>query len=233
MNPDELLVAYDAQLRTDAETPSAIDVTRLGPLRLVTFTGGRGFVTYQDLGGADADEIGRLVGEALEHYEADPEITKVEWKTRGHDRAPGLHEALLEHGFVQEESESIMIGEAQMLAVDVELPEGVTLRQVTEPADVEAMCAMQGEVFGDDPADGSSHRMAEAMLSRLAKDDGMELWVAEADGMIVSAGRSNPCRTRTSPASGVAPPDRNGAAGASTGHSPRPAPAPPWLVERR
>ncbi len=41
----EYLDAYDRQLRTDAETPSAVAVTRLGPLRLVTFAGGRGFVT--------------------------------------------------------------------------------------------------------------------------------------------------------------------------------------------
>lgn len=37
---------YDQQLRTDAETTSAIEVTRLGPMRLVTFPAGRGFVTY-------------------------------------------------------------------------------------------------------------------------------------------------------------------------------------------
>ena len=49
----EYLDAYDRQLRTDAETPSAVAVTRLGPLRLVTFAGGRGFVTYRDLGGVD------------------------------------------------------------------------------------------------------------------------------------------------------------------------------------
>lgn len=92
------LAAYDEQLRTDAETPSAVAVRLLGPLRLVTFAGGRGFVTYQDLGGADADEIGRLVAAALAHYEADPDVTRVEWKTRGHDHAPGLHESLVGHG---------------------------------------------------------------------------------------------------------------------------------------
>lgn len=51
------LGAYDAQLRTDAETPGALAVERLGPLRLVTFPGGRGFVTYRDLGGADAETL--------------------------------------------------------------------------------------------------------------------------------------------------------------------------------
>src|SRR5579884_4290947 len=94
------LRAYDEQLRTDAETPSAVSVQRLGPLRLVTFRGGRGFVTYQDLAGADADTIAGWVAGALAYYRADAEIETVEWKSRGHDRAPGLHDALVTHGFV-------------------------------------------------------------------------------------------------------------------------------------
>ena len=183
-----LLAAYDDQLRTDAETPSAISVTRHGPLRLVTFAGGRGFVTYRDLGGADAEAIGELVPQALAHYRADPDIDRVEWKTRGHDHAPGLHEALLRNGFTPDEPESIMIGDARALAEDVPLPDGVTLRRVTEEADVRAMSAMQDEVFGDAPSD----EMANALLRRLSFDDGMELWVAEAGGRIVSAGRLEP-----------------------------------------
>lgn len=184
------LAAYDEQLRTDAETPSAISVTRHGPLRLVTFAGGRGFVTYRDLGGADAGSIRRLVGEVLAHYQADPEVTRVEWKTRGHDHAPGLHEALLASGFVPDEPESIMVGEARRLALDISLPDGVSLRQVTDEPDVRAMSAMQDEAFGD----SVSERMADALLRRLSLDDGMELWVAEADGQMVSAGRLEPVR---------------------------------------
>ncbi|MFC4630507.1 GNAT family N-acetyltransferase [Promicromonospora alba] len=183
-----LLQAYDEQLRTDAETPSAISVTRLGPLRLVTFLGGRGFVTYRDLGGADEPEVRKLVADAIAHFRADGGITKVEWKTRGHDHAPGLHDALLEHGFVPEDPESIMIGEAAALAADVPLPDGVTLRQVTEEPDVRAMCAMQDEVFGAPVSDET----ANAILRRQALGDGMELWVAEADGQIVTAGRLEP-----------------------------------------
>jgi GNAT superfamily N-acetyltransferase len=185
MDASQLLAAYDDQLRTDAETPSAIAVTQLGPLRMVTFAGGRGFITYRDLGGADADAIQRLVPEALAHYEPDPEINRVEWKTRGHDHAPGLHDALLANGFVPEETESIMLGEAQALAVDVELPDGVTLRTVTDEADVRAMSAMQDEIFGDPPSD----EMADAILHRLTIDPTLELWVAEAGDEIVSAGR--------------------------------------------
>lgn len=183
-----LLAAYDEQLRTDAETPSAISVTRLGPLRLVTFAGGSGFVTYRSLGGADADDIRRLVPEALAHYRADPGINHVKWKTRGHDHAPGLHEALLSNGFVAGEPESIMVGEARLLAVDVALPPGVTLRRVTREPDVRAMSAMVDEAFGDPVSDG----IADALLRRLARADGMELWAAEADGRFVGAGRLEP-----------------------------------------
>jgi hypothetical protein len=184
------LRAYDDQLRTDAETPSAERVTTLGPLRLVTFAGGRGFVTYRSLGGADAREIAEFVVRALEHFRSDDRVTRVEWKTRGHDRAPGLHEALLANGFVAAEPESIMIGPLEALAVDVPPPSGVTLRRVTSEDDVRAMSAMVDEVFGE-PVDPG---VADALLARLARDDGMELWVAESDGRMVAAGRLEPVR---------------------------------------
>ena len=53
-----------------------------------------------------------------------------------------------------------MIGEARALAVDVVLPDGVTLRRVTEESDVRAMAAMQDEVFGDHDGRGDGDRHA-------------------------------------------------------------------------
>ena len=96
MPVQEYLDAYDRQLRTDAETPSALAATRLGPLRLVTFAGGRGFVTYRDLGGADG-AVSPGGWRALAHYRRSW-ITRVEWKTRAHDLAPALHDALVRNG---------------------------------------------------------------------------------------------------------------------------------------
>lgn len=187
-DPAWLLAAYNEQLRGDAETPGAVSVVALGPVRLVTFAEGRGFVSYRDLGSGDAAEIGRLVSEALAYFRADTGITRVEWKTRGHDHAPGLHEALIENGFIADETESIMIGDAHLLAVDTAPPDGVALRQVTDEADVRAMSAMQDEVFGDPASDD----MANELLRRLSLGDGMELWVAEAGREIVGAGRLEP-----------------------------------------
>jgi hypothetical protein len=161
-----LLAAYDEQLRTEAETAGAVSVTSLGPLRLATFAGGRGFVTYQDLGGAHAEALRRLVAVALAHYLADSAINRIEWKTRRHDHAPGLHDTLLDNGFVADESESIVIGEAQRLAVEVRLPEDVKLRRISQEADVHAMSAMSAEVFGD--PDPEAAAVANALLRRLS-----------------------------------------------------------------
>ncbi|TFC20805.1 GNAT family N-acetyltransferase [Cryobacterium algoritolerans] len=186
--PAEYLQAYDDQLRTDAETPSALSVTRRGPLRLVTFAGGRGFVTYRDLGQADHRTIAELVAGALDHFRADPQTTRVEWKTRGHDHAPGLHGILLENGFEPEDPESIMIGSLEALCKGVPTPDGVTVRRVTSEDEVRAMSAMVDEAFGD----AVDTRLADALLMRVASDDGMELWVGEADGRMVCGGRLEP-----------------------------------------
>jgi hypothetical protein len=185
---EEFLLAYDRQLRTDAETPSAIAVSRVGPLRLVTFAGGRGFVTYPHIDSTDARDLPHLVPQVRDHYRADPAITRVEWKTRAHDRIPGLRQALADNGFEPGEPESIMIGRAQLLDVDVPLPAGVTLRRISDDNDVRAMATMQAAVFSSVNADET----ARALLSRLELGDGTELWVAEAQGQIVSAGRLEP-----------------------------------------
>ena len=184
--PGRLLAAYDEQLRGDAEiTPAALSVTRHGPLRWVTFDGGRGWVSSRDLPGADAGAIRRSVADTLDHYRADPAVTQVLWKTRAHDRAPGLDEALLAHGFVRGEPESIMIGRAAELAVDAPLPDGVRLRRVTDPADVRAMSTMTDGVFGES-VDEATPRV---LLRRMQQDPGMEIFVAEAGGRMVCAGR--------------------------------------------
>lgn len=187
-----LLAAYDEQLRTDAETPGAVALARLGPLRLAVFAGGHGFITHSNPGADGGEELARLVPEALDHYRDDPVIRDVEWKTRAHDRAPGLHEALIENGFVPDDPESIMVGEARLLAVDVPLPDGVAIRGVTEEADIRAMSAMQDEVFAHIGDFIASDEAADDLVQRVARGDSMQLWAAIADGTIVSAGRLEP-----------------------------------------
>lgn len=194
-----LLAAYDAQLRGRPDAPSARSIDRLGPLWLTTYAGGRVLITYRDLGLGAADHepeqrarvdglvVDGLVADALAHCRADAQVSHVDWKTRGHDRAPGLHDALVAHGFEPDETESIMIGQAAALAVDVPLPAGVTLRRIRDERDVRAFSELQAEVF-----DIAVEPMLRALTGRLAVDPLMELWVAEADGRMVSGGRLEP-----------------------------------------
>lgn len=159
-----------------------------GPLWFADFPGGHGFVTYENLAGADAAKVEEYVGAAVDHFAARVEITAIEWKTRAHDIAPGLHEALDTQGFAAEESESIMIGEAALLVHDVVVPDGVEIRQVHNDAEIFAMERMQGEVF-DEPEWRSR---AEATVASIASGADIELWIALIDRRIVSAGRLEP-----------------------------------------
>lgn len=183
-----LLSAYDEQLRGASELDGAQERTTIGPLHLGVFPGGTGFVGYRSLDGAGASGVRDLVREASAYFAARPGVGSAEWKTRGHDEAPGLLHALAEAGFVAEESESVMLGEASLLAVEVPLPEGVRLREVRERDDVFAMERMQGRVF-DDP---HWERRAQRTVDALAGGADVVLWVAETDEGIISAGRLQP-----------------------------------------
>lgn len=182
------LAAYDRELRTDAEVTHALSVAMHGPLRLAVFPGGRGFVSYSDLDGHDSGGIEELIDVALAHFTTLSGIDSIEWKTRGHDRAPGLGRALVSRGFVPEDEESVMIGEAAALAQPVDLPSEVELRRARTEAEVFAMEEMQGRVFGDP----QWRVRVETTLQRIREDDTVELWTAVADGAVISAGRLEP-----------------------------------------
>lgn len=187
------LRAYDEQLRDPISLSGALRWEFIGPVVAAEYAAGRGFVTYRSLideTGAPlpASAVRELVDRVRAHFAADPHISEVEWKTRAHDHAPGLHEALLAADFTPAEPESIMVGEAALLAVDVPLPDGVTLRTITAADDVRRMTAMQDEVFGR-----SYPGAAESLLQRMATGrDDLELWIAEYGDQIVCAGRLEP-----------------------------------------
>jgi GNAT superfamily N-acetyltransferase len=179
-----LLAAYDAQLRGAAEVQGSRQWDRSGPLWRARFSSG-GFVSYESLEGVtDVDE---LIAETVEFFALDPAMEEFEWKTRGHDWPPDLGERLEAHGLVPEEIETVMVGEASALAVDVEVPDGVTVRRVDQLPEREALVTEASEVaariFGGGPT-------AAEMLERLDRMQGLEqFWVAEADGRVVCSGR--------------------------------------------
>lgn len=190
----DLLRVYDSQLREAAEVATATWCRRHGPLLWAEYEGGigeggQGFVTYGPLGPLDPEQFRELVAATVSHFGSQPQIATVEWKTRGHDPIPALDAILQEYGFVRGEQESVMMGEAQRLALELPLPAGVTVRPIRDRADIEAAAALADEVFGSTT---SLARIEEWVRRTSPEVDEIELWVAEADGRMISAGRLEP-----------------------------------------
>jgi hypothetical protein len=186
VTPDELLTAYDRDLREKAELERALAVERHGPVFWAVFHHG-GFVTYRDLGGLEGEALDALIAETVAHFRDGTDVASFEWKTRGHDAPADLGEQLAAQGLVPEEVETVMLGEAERLAVDVPLDPGVVVRRVGEGGDlredVTRLLAVQEEVFGTGRGPG-----ADTALAEIADGDS-EYWIAEAEGRVVSAGR--------------------------------------------
>ncbi len=184
----DLLGAYDDQLRGATEVHDASDVVRLGPLWLARFPGDRGFITYRELPD-DGPSIARLVAEATAHFRDGTDVGAVEWKTRDHDVAPGLEAALAENGYVADDPESIMIGEATALVADVPVPDDISIHPAITSDDLWAANEMQGRVF-DDPL---WRTRAEEAVRRFEAGEQQGFWIAvDAEGAVVCAGRLEP-----------------------------------------
>lgn len=181
-----LLAAYDAQCRDEAEVRSADTYDRFGPLWRGKY-GERGFVTYRSLEGLQGRELDRLIAETVAFFAADAQIGSFEWKTRGHDLPTDLPERLLRHGLQAEAPETVMVGEAALLAQEVVLPEGVTVRRIDEVPDpypqlvraAQAQARAFGYGFG-----------VEDFVRRIEKNAGLvEIWVAETPEEVICTGR--------------------------------------------
>ena len=106
------------------------------------------------------------------HFRADDEITRVEWKTRGHDEAPGLHDALVAHGFEPGEPESIMIGPLRALADLGEVPEGVTVVSALHSVSAAAL-ASDEELDEDIPICGDRKADKARVAALIERIDGL------------------------------------------------------------
>ena len=189
MNATDLLEAYDSQLREEGELGLTMTRHRHGPVWWATFDGDRGFVTYRTLGGLEGEALDALIAETVAHFRDRTDVPSFEWKTRGHDAPADLGPRLVAHGLAAEDVETVMIGEASALAVDVALPPEVGVRKAGVGHDlyddVSRAVSMQDSVFGE-----GGGPTPESLTSQLLEDpDGMELWLAEVDGEVVCAGR--------------------------------------------
>jgi hypothetical protein len=187
MDAAALREAYDSQLREDSEVERAVSVVRHPPLLWAVFGEG-GMVTYRSLAGARGEDVDALIDASLAHFRDATNVRTAEWKTRGHDAPEDLGARLTAHGFVAQDVETVMVGPAAELAVEVAIPSDVAIRRVEVGPrlleDVVRAHVMQSEVFGSD-AGRDPQRVADQMA---ADPDHLQLWVAESGGEVVAAG---------------------------------------------
>ncbi len=185
MDAAALLRAYDEQLRRDAEVRRATVLEEAGPILRGVFSWG-GFVTYRDLGGLEGGALDALIADTVRWFRDEHRVDRFEWKTRGHDLPGDLPERLLAHGLVAEPRETVMIGEASALAVDVALPAGAEVSRVTDRDDLARLQDLQEAVFQDDHGSWLDEAWAEV------EQDTAEYWWVTVDGTPVSAGKLEP-----------------------------------------
>lgn len=183
LDPADLLAAYDAQLRARVPTkrPPGVEYEWDGPLLRFTGFGDQGWVLYRDLDGFEGAALDELIERQVRVFADRRE--RFEWKYHGHDLPDDLPDRLRGAGFEPEDRETIVIARVVDIAAPPLLPEGVALREVTAPADLERIAAMEEAVWGEDHG-----WIPEALGQELAADpDGMSIVVAEADSTVVCA----------------------------------------------
>jgi GNAT superfamily N-acetyltransferase len=178
-----LLDAYDSQLRARVpdRLPPDVEVEHDGPV--VRFAGGAGggWVLYRDLAGLDGAELDELIARQVEVFAARGD--RFEWKLHGHDLPADLPDRLRAAGLVSEEQETIVIAPVAEIAAPPVLPDGVSLREVTERHDFDRIVALEEEVW-DEP----HGPLADMLEEEHAVDpEGITVIVAEAGDRVVCA----------------------------------------------
>lgn len=177
-----LLALYDDQLRRAARPDGpGCRIERAGSV--VRQTGPAHAWNGVLWSGLDDGTADAAIAAQLAHYRA--EGVPFEWKLYGHDGPADLGARLLAAGFEAEEPETLLVAEAAGQGGAVELPDGVELREVTDPEGVRQVVEVHERAFGTDSSD-----LGRRLLDRLAADPGTVTAVlALADGVPVSAAR--------------------------------------------
>jgi GNAT superfamily N-acetyltransferase len=185
----ELLRIYDEQVRGTflKHLPRTWTAHPDGPLVrcLMGRESREGFATLtRDVPELSHDELSALVDRTVAFY--NERGVAFEWKTYDHERAD-LRPLLASAGAVPEPHEALVLGDVAALAAPTVLPDGLTIRRITTPADMQRMAAMEEQVWGDDRS-----WLAADLAERADGDDPTYVFVVEDGDLVVSAGWLEP-----------------------------------------
>lgn len=116
----------------------------------------------------------------------------VEWKTYSFDTPADLGERLVAAGFTKDDDESLILGDLTVLAQEVAVPRGVTIRRAHDDHDLRRLGALTTEVFGDPMRNAS---VTDELIRTLReRPESMDVVIAEesttgSDGPVLSGAR--------------------------------------------
>ncbi|WP_371478663.1 GNAT family N-acetyltransferase [Kitasatospora sp. NBC_00315] len=161
MDHDEVLAAYDRQLRREAcpDGPGARVERSADLVRQVAAEHGWNGVLWSGLDPATADA---RIEEQIRHYAS---IGRgFEWKLYSHDGPPDLAARLLAAGFRPEPAETLVVAEVAEVSAEIVLPEGVRLVRVTDRDGIDLLADVHEQVFGT-----GRNRLRERLTAQLAE----------------------------------------------------------------
>jgi hypothetical protein len=157
------LADYDTQIRrsTASGEPGARVEADAAIVRWISpDPDGTSCVTWSGLepGGADAAIAAQVAYFRARHQ-------KLEWKLYDYDQPADLARRLAAAGFAPEDEEVVMVAEAAEVAGQVQLPGGLSVRELTGAAGVGTLMDVHDRVFGDDGA-AELHRSLLALVAQ-------------------------------------------------------------------
>jgi len=188
--PDDLLRVFHDQTRAPILVGTAARPIELdGPVRRqydLDPTGHFAMIESPDGLGPDPAAYDAVIARQRDFFAARGQ--RVEWKTYDYDEPADLGERLLAAGFVKEDDEALILGQAAPLAAqEITLPDGVVVRAADSFEDFVRIRRMSETVWGDD------HSWVTESLypDWVARPDAMDVVVVEEsrEGQVLCAAR--------------------------------------------
>ncbi|WP_327005147.1 GNAT family N-acetyltransferase [Dactylosporangium sp. NBC_01737] len=183
MDAQQVLALFDRKIRQEprvgADSGTVVE-REPGIVRVVSASDGWHGIAWCDLDGLDADAV---IAAQIQRFGQLGQPW--EWKHYSYDRPADLPERLLAAGFEPDPAEGLLFAELADLSLDVTLPAGTSLHEVTDAAGVDLVVAVHDEVFG-----GDHSRIGKDLTARLAdRPDSIAAAVVMAGDRPICAGR--------------------------------------------
>jgi len=145
-NNSEILALFDKEQRRDVQfypfqpesTPHVVRHLIPDPKR------GESMVIYSQLTAANAEAV--IEGE-IAYFESIGH--NFEWKVYDHDSPPDLRQRLLARGFQADDPEAVLVLDLEQAPPALLEPVTLDVRQITGPAEIEAITSVQRQVWPD------------------------------------------------------------------------------------